>query len=304
MLYGEEKAKEMAKSLGSSCRISKKEKSRTNKKLRRANRHILKFIKEEDDYYESNLDYDYFDRKRKDRTVGKYRSLDRTIFNHWAIAKTKDIPSGQKQDYIKSLFHVNNYPVNYAVVGLEYYEGFEKDLCRYKWVPHKKRGVPNNIKEKEIKSYLHDIIIDNRAHKILNSFIKESHKYVTWTYKTEVLDCFSNDGFYFETKYEKRCNGPRTIRGLHDIEHFIDDVKRANKAARYINNPGGKYIGVSDYGYRSDKLVENPKYHPEWKRALSIFIVAWLEDKEDYGKLYNLRMPWRHDFSNKYLYGW
>jgi hypothetical protein len=298
MLYGEEKALEMSRSLlpSSGRKSARRAKARLNRRLRRAAKQRLHTIHEEDDYYESNLDFDYRDDGQHERywIVGDRRGADKVNhFIRWAKARAAHIPNGEKYYYIKSLLPGSGFIiVDHAMGHLEYTEGFERNIYEFGWRYRYRQPRPKISKE-QIKEYLREIIIDNRAHKLLNNFIKRSHNSVVWDYKVKVWDKYHDDGFYFETRSVKKGKGPRVLKGLHDIDHFIDDIKRAFKAPSYIKKPKPEFVGITGSRYTYNKQywssrIKNPNHHPEWKVAATRFINAWLEDRDDYGKLHQL----------------
>jgi hypothetical protein len=319
MLYGEEKVKEMSRSLLPSAgrKRARRKKVELSRKLRRVCRKKLRSIREEDDYYESNLDFDYFDDGQYVRTniVGSRRGADKLgPFLSWAEAKAAHIPDGEKYHYIKSLLPGSGFIiVDHAMGHLEGREGFDRNpLARrgYYYTKPKPR-----ITEDQVKGYLREIIIDNRSHKLLNNFIKNAHRSVVWEYKVKVWDNNHEDGFYFKTKFVKKDNGPRTIRGLHDIDHFIDDIVLAYKApSRVSKGKDESLIGLKNQGaynpYQSNR-INNPLSHPEWKVAATNFIEAWLKDKYDYGKLHRLSysddslyLTQNFYWKSQYLWSW
>ncbi len=292
---------------------AKQAKAKLNRKLRRVAKQHLHIIREEDDYYESNLDFDYCDDGQYERygIVSDRRGADKiNHFIHWAKVKAADVSDGDKYYYIKSLLPGSSFIiVDHAMGHLEYTEGFERNPLEFGWryySPPKPK-----ISKEQIKEYLREIIIDNRAHKLFNNFIKRSHRSVIWTYKVKVLDKLHEDGFYFETYSIIKGKGPRVIKGLHDIDHFIDDTKRANKAPAYIKKPKLDIVGI-DRCYNKqywDSRIVNPNHHPEWKIAATRFILAWLKDREDYGKLHKLLLSSsdrHHSFyhSDGHLWSW
>lgn len=319
MYYGEEKALEMSRSLlpCNKRKSARKEKSRVARRLRRNVKQKLHNIREEDDYYDSQLDYDYYEDAAIERSemVWNRRSRDKLgPFMSWAEAKAKEIPDGEKYHYIKSLLPGSGFIIqDHAMSHLEWLDGFHQNpIERYYY----RRPVVEKLSDEEMAEYLKEIVIDSKAHRLLNDAIKRFHHNVTWYYKYREFDP--------ELEKMKTHSGqithkvsPRVLKGLGDIESFMRDLKLAcnvpnikvKNGESTLNKKYRKLIGrdtiqwSSQAGtlyYASARNLISPHRHPEWRKALNNFIKVWRKlDYIDYEKLRNVKVK-----ANPYSYGY
>jgi hypothetical protein len=306
MLYGERKVLEVSRNLlfvNCNRKFIKEEKARVSRKLRRVTKEKLKFISKEDNYYDGNLDSNYFDIAKKEKIIRICRNRKLNSFIRWAKAKAKDVPDGEKYNFIKPMLPSRCFATSRIMGFIKYEEGISKNLFNSK-LPCSHIAIKPKVAEKYIKDCLREIIIDNKIHRLFNNLIKGSHESVYWEYYVEVLDMFHEDGFYFEKHFIRKDEGPRLLRGLHNIDNFVDDVKRAFDVSLFVKKNNSEYTGM----YVCQSLV-NPHSHREWKKAVSKFIEIWTEDKTDFVRMHKIRLS-DPDFSktnyhrSKYLWSW
>lgn len=308
MYYGEEKALQMSKSL---LPCKRRKTARRNKKhiarrLRRKVKQELSQIREEDDYYEDHLDFDFHDDAAVERSymVNDRRDMDKLgPFISWATAKAKDIPDGEKYDYIKSILPGSGFIIqDHAMSHLEWEDGFYKNPVE-RWWRYSQPKKPKITDEQFLKA-LREIVEDGRAHRCLNRAIRLFQDQNLVAYTEDIIPISSRAERFFR-KVKNFKNEPRLLLGLHDIESFYKDVVKASKA------PSGKAFDRSEL-IIDDKLIEMKErelrylgvrifnnrvrlYSPERNhrpyKILKKFIEEWISsDFPDYNKLDNIRI--------------
>jgi hypothetical protein len=281
MLYGEEKAREIVKPHSRSRRGGKRfAKSHQHRRERRAVRQELKQLRLEDDFIENEIDYLFRDVSEK-----SYWWSDHHFghFVHWAIKKSKHLPLEERKGYILSLLPDTDL-VTHAMRWLDWEEEFNQDVHSYRW--YYSNSTKTKISREEAEDYLNEILEDSKLHRILNKFIKTAHKNVVWGIRMELPPNIIEPHVppKYETEHIRKDKGPRVLRGKHDIRGFLNSVNMASRGPAYVKKPDDRYEDVSSYYYRPHGQLKNPKYHPEWKKALVYFLEIWLEYKDEYGK--------------------
>ncbi len=314
MYYGDEKALQMSRSLlpSTARKSAREEKKLIARRKRRKVKQALHKITCEDDYYEDNLGFDYhFDAKwERSYMVRDRQSADKIgPFINWAKEKAKHIPDGEKLDYIRGILPGSGFIIiDHALSHLEYVEGFERNP--YSW----RRWYWGNRDRKEIRrndviEALKEISKNRKLIEILNALIRRLHSKTYWYRhkKTEVnrVKVYKTiDGERVQTgvkeevrnyyhSYDKT-TGPRLLMGNFDVEDFFGDIEFAARADKLIWADGN--FCHSD----GEAYVNNPQYHPEWKRAIKVFVDAWMDNPNNFEKLKSL--PELDYFDRTYYY--
>ena len=306
MLYGEEKAREIAKPYARGSKTKKFQKARKHRRDRRRVRQHLHNFKEEEDYLDLDLKFDFYEDNISHRKYYWYRDHSWSHFVKWAIEKSKHLPMEQRYGYVLSLILKDDDLARKGASYLRYYEEFSNDIPYRRW--WRNQDARPVIHKEQIKTYLKKIVEDKKLHQLLNDYIKTYHRDVTWIkiIKPEEADVpVSWRGPVLKPKSKKEYitqkTKPRLLMGIHDIEHFINDLDRAAKVRTPIKNPDPEVWCGSDSWYRNKNYLPNPKRHSEWKVAAIYFLELWLEFGDSYGK-YNENRANYYDIVREYKY--
>ena len=313
MYYGGEKALQMSKSLlpCNRSKTARRNKQAIARKLRRKVKQELHKIKEEEDYLDSELKFDFNYDARTERSwmvIVRRKVGNSNPFIRWAIAKTKDIPNGEKYDYIKSILPGSGSIIKeHAMSHLEYSEGFERNPLEFRsrYLDYAKKKPMTN---EDFASHLTDIVKDGYAHRLLNDSIKGVITFDSCLlgYLDEVTP-FSKKAQTFFKESRKHEAKLRLLKGLHDVGDFLDVLNKANKGEASITfsncelelseklsklpSDSLKGYGIKHSYYRDKYMLYNPSKNHLWFGVMKKFVIEWAKSPvPDYEKLKKVRL--------------
>lgn len=308
MYYGDEKKKQMARSILPSTRSrwARFEQRRINKQNRQKVRQELhkalydEDYREEGDFY-AEPDWGWYVRERQEGDKLNH-------FMKWAEEITKDVPRDDRLAKIKAILP-DNLIGWHAVSHLEFRDHFMTDaeLDNQRWY-YRDRKDPeikaNRRRQEEARQerehrLLREIVEDNRIHRLLNQWMNRHHKTNEWhlgyTTKTRTIKDKMGIGDWVWTTQRKQQipitelvgpEEPRLLGGLGDIEDFLRDLDEACRKPRVKVEPflkrdirntryywRNKPPTVPTYVWESIQEYQvNPDRHPEWRRAMRAFL--------------------------------
>ena len=319
MIYGEEKVRQMVRSIlpSTGAKKARENKAALNRKLRRNTRQSLKQIRSEEDWEEDTTDYWDDGQQERYMIVNIRRGADKVShFQKWAEHRAADIPDGEKMDHIKSIIKGRGVIIDRAYTHLKWFDGFTKDTCLYRgrqW-GYYRQSQKDEMTDAMIRETLQQILEDSWAHKRLNNILKFNAVTVTWYKYDTYISYYRPDGspVYKDGYREVYKRGePTLLLGTHNVEEFLNFVRRGN--SYYIPNDGvhyrkhynGKYFKIS---------LPNPKHQPHLRDLVKLFIETYRDTDGDYKSLIELeqefeRRSWNKrryygSFNHKLQYNW
>lgn len=300
MLYGDEKRREMARSiLPSTARKSARVDKRINNKRARAKvrAELRKCLFDEEYAYEADL----YHEPSWDRLVRNRQEADKlNHFIRWAEAITEDLPRDERLEHVRGILP-DGLIGWHAVSHLEFRDHFRtraeinvREARLRSWGTGKKRRAHDDNIE-----LLWEIMEDSRLHRLFNRWVQSVHKMVVWR---------------FEDREE--LVGPTKAPHLDHPETFLDKVMAARRAGSvkvepymvrhtreacsWHKTPSGG-MRVVDHTY----IVEHPRdtrtspnSHPEWWGAARGFLDLYVEHRDHFdfptfaGELAGRRRGW------------
>lgn len=301
MLYGDEKRRQMARSILPSTRSRGAGQEKAC--LKRACRHGIKRDLRRallDEEYGEEADLTYYPEHKIRYVVYERRNGDKVNhFIQWAKAVTKDVPQDSRISAVRSAlpesvigwhavqhlrfdehFRCENHPWNYSKLD--------------RWKPAPKVDWAENLRQ---------IVVTPDAHRMFNQYMNYYHKTVKW----EVGDVentkpggplrHSKDGTRGVPMGPERA---RTLGGLGDIKTFLEDLKSAHYKKHLVE--GKSYMVrqvryTKNYWFNVPTVVRtyisespsnwypNPQSHPEWWSSMCSFVNLWIEARGDVKEL-------------------
>lgn len=322
MFYGDEKRREMARSILPSTRRKsardelREVKQRNRHQIRQALRKVLRHEEYEAD---DDVDLNYYPYEKISYIVSERRAADKLgHFEKWAIEITKDIEDpSTRLSYMRSILP-QGLIGEHALSHLRSYEEFRTNKLWYGFrlepplSPEEKAAQKKAEQERRHARrvrLLWEIVETGWGHRLLTRAM--SHKTVTWPVWQEQVPTQKYDGgqHKYVTVYEDRYvdtpmgpTEPRKLTGLGDIEDFLRDIYRASSVSGYVKadvprierqvRPNRYYYGKRDHLKRHTYNVEtivttrpNPERHGEWFESVSRFLDVWEESKGDPAKV-------------------
>lgn len=300
MIYGKDKALEMARSLLPSTR---RKGARDDKaEITRASRHnvnveLHRTAIDPEYYDDSSTDFEQDTNHQISYVVRDRRSGDKTAaFERWSEAITKDVDQDSRLTHVKSLVP-GGIIGDHAISHLEWKKHFASraklqldeniELNRKeKRIKSRYGKTQNKVKRmtraEEIKA-LHKIVEDGRLHRELNQYVV-THSHYLMPSMSESTRVYNEDLQRWETRYKtvyltypagttKRV-GQRKLLGMHDIEKFLDDVQKSSNQNERV--------------YIKGKWYANPDYRGNAYSAVKTFLMAVHTNKKIPKKLDNL----------------
>lgn len=296
MLYGEGKRLQMARSiLPSSARVwAQREKRIKNKKVRHGVKQDLRRALFDEDFADNA---DLFREPSWSYYVRERQGADKlNHFEKWAVEITRHIDEVDgRRAYIRSVLPPGLIGWH-AMSHLDRYNEFLSNPFAYGRVPGEPswRDRSNSNKraqeERRQREYeervdvLSEITKAPGGHRLLNRYLIQKHRRVEWVISGEKTpECPS--GSYLEYVGPER---PRLLRGLGDIEDFLEDLRKAAiapaiKVPLYTDVQNRRIWGKDrSFRWENGKTTrENPDRHPEWVKAVNVFVAAWTEKRGD-----------------------
>lgn len=322
MIYGENKARQMARSiLPSTRRKAARENLRAIKQSHRALvRRELRRLDEENEprdcfdprgYPTGKIAYEVRERQNADK-LGH--------FEKWAVEISKGIPEADgRRKWVRALLPAGLIG-DHAMTHLDNYDAFETNTWRYSY---RWKYGPDLTPEEQAKAVreareavharrvrlLREVVASGWGHRLLNAGIP--HSTVVWQVWTKDVPTEVPDGVHGKTKVVLRDRHvavikgptvPRKLGGLGDIEAFLGDLEKASRRAvidtgerlvvrdvracrhwyRPVPTPAGVPTYVTEYIVSTRP---NPEYHPEWLKSVDSFLDRWEEAQGDERKL-------------------
>lgn len=327
MYYGDEKVRQMARSILSSTRrkgarddlriIKKRSRSRIRQELR----HVLR-----DEDYEADDDVDllYYPDEQIRRVVWERRAADKLAhFERWAIEVTRDIPEPDGRLAAMRGMLPKGLIGDHAISHLRGYDEFRTDRFAYgrsaitEETPAERRARWQAEREAEHVRrvrLLREIVVSGWGHRLLNKAM--SHHTVYWPVWTLGVPRVSPDGrggymTIFEDRFVDTPQGPtraRYLTGLGDVEQFLADLKAAASVSSHVAVeeqrierrilPNRYYFGKREHLPRHTYVHEvvvktrpNPAYHPEWLKSVLEFLALWESTRGD-RRVLMAKKPW------------
>ncbi len=315
MYYGEEKARQMARSiLPSKARVSARKDIQSIKKRdrRRLRQELHEMVLEHDEEVgdiEPDNDLRHYPYRKIKYAVRERRDADK--LNHfitWAVEVTKEIPEPDgrlckiKKVLPKGLIGIH------ALSHLEWRDEFETDLFRYgfrnrgdyKRKSHKDRHI-------ERVALLEAICRSGAGFGLLMSEMIKAHNQTQWILGYKEVKHPEGEYRYLHTKFVPILKNvgptkPRLLKGLRDIPEFLQDLYDAANAPRsskevYLARNTSRWTkGRASFYWETPTYQPNPDCHPEWFHTLTDFLYVWEEYKGDVDLL-------RKSFKKKTLRG-
>lgn len=284
MYYGEEKKKEMMRSIlpSRAPKFAKENKRSINRKLRREAKRSLRKIQCEEDWYEESLDFDWNYDGQKDRSwiVAVRRNADKLAhFEKWAMKKAKDVPDGEKMGYIKSILPSKGSLIyQHALDHLRFLPGFESNPYYYSWRLQYKRRT---FDKEDLKEALKSICDKREVHIYFNDMIRRRACNVTWEillrewfeyikpYNSSIPKRMWEKVRLTQCSLKDKTPGPRILMGTYDIDDFIKDINYHAHTEKFVGD------------------FKNPDYQPEWKLGVKLFVEDFIRDPDNHKKLKN-----------------
>ena len=307
MIYGDEKALEMGRSLLPST------KRRSARWLKRNAHHIAR-SRERQSLQKALHCHDIEDwafdevgegKRRRDinSMMRSRRDGDKIApFQKWAKVVTSNLPQGDRLSWVRHLLP-KNIISDHALGHLKYMDHFEHPRVRAIRENRYADKVYKSRTNEERAALLRGIVEDGRAHRELNDLMNSRHHTVRWVVKYQTGINLEPDNSQvwkllgriprmvpvFKTEYKAvGPRRPRLLKGIGDIENFLTDIHHAQayrgKIDTYVrrdientrfDGSGATYI-VERPTYR-----ENPEYHPEWWQTMEAFLDAWVKCSKD-----------------------
>lgn len=284
MLYGDEKRREMARSiLPSTARKSARVNKRINNKRARAKvraelRRCLfdeEYADEADLFYEPSWSYIVRDRQEADKL---------NHFMRWAEAITQDIPRDDRLKYVRGLLP-DGLIGWHAVSHLEFRDHFKTQAEIDQWEARVRSwgtARKRRTREEDIE-LLWEIMEDSRLHRLFNRWVKSVHSMVIWRFPDREVEV-----------------GPATAPHLDHPESFYDKIKEARRMrgvkvepymARstreaftyYKDQDTGQFKRRVNHTYTVEwprGTMPSPDHHPEWWRATNGFLDLYVQHRE------------------------
>ena len=313
MIYGEEKVRQMARSILPSKRSS-------------TSRVILQGIEQSHRAYVRQnirrIDEDWelpdsFDPKCDPQIkvaweVGERREADKLgHFESWAVSKVKDIPDADARVAHMRAILPDGVIGQHAMGHLRAYEEFHLERT---WYDSPRRYVRQTHAEREaeakvIRAAAHEhratllkqIIEQSWSHRLFNKHMEhKTIKWPVWTLQVPTTQ-YNGDGKYITTRKDQYVDVPqgplyaRKLGGMGDIEDFLNDVYRASSNRYSIpsephiiretrSHRYGLPIGKEEPTYILERISTtrpNPDHHPEWLQSVYQFLTKWEAAKGD-----------------------
>jgi hypothetical protein len=300
VLYGDEKLLHMARSILPS---SRRESARAElAEAKRAARHrskqdLRRAMMDED--FADEADLCYYPNEKIRFIVGERRLADKlNHFVKWARERTKGLPAESRLSKVRGILPPNLIGWH-AVQHLRMDEHFRPPSHPWNYVYGQR--TYKHIPRPDWKSILTTIVKTPGAHRMLNRFMVVHHKMTVW-YQTAVIDLNRNRTWGSTGVEYVGPERPRLLRGIGDIDDFLDDLRKAGRVPSTITGEErtertirpNRYYYHADYPdhLRRSYIVEskttswpNPDYHPEWWRSMALFVDHWNTARGDVDKL-------------------
>lgn len=270
MIYGDQKIKQMARSILPSTRRhwARWAKKKSSRKLRNQARQLVRLETHDDVRAESVIiRHDAFNFYVRDR-----RDADKLHhFERWAVKVTKTLeqPPEGKLAKMRALLP-KNLIGEHALSHLRNLPEFR--VFKFKW----RYAFHHETLDQKLKGTLDDtlrnIVVTPDGHKSLNRYMVSRHRRV-------------NIGTYERPVYIGP-HRPRLLRGLGDIQSFQEDLNKATKAPHIEKEIALRIVPRRHYMFRDSRQRErNPNFHPEWEAAMLEFVNQWQICKGDVQKV-------------------
>lgn len=305
MIYGNDKAREMARSiLPSSRRKASRENLRAIKQRHRALvRRELRLLDDEHEPRES-FDPRGYPMGAIRREVRERQEADKLHhFEKWAVEVTRhiDAPDGRVAK-MRALLP-GGLIGDHAMSHLKRYKEFRTNTWQFsRWsrgdAAASARATAESAHARRVR-LLREIVASGWGHRQLNKSI--IHHTTTWSVWTLGIPTMVPDGVTGSYKIvprdgfasvHKGPTSPRKLHGLGDIEDFLRDVLRAARCPRVVDTgerliertvwPCKRWFRYPDPENKPTYIVEteshtrpNPESHPEWLRSVDEYLARW-----------------------------
>ena len=304
MLYGDEKLREMGRSiLPSTWRGARRALRRCKRRHRRkVNMALGQVLRDPDGELPDDLDpRSYPDHEIRSLVCRRQAGDKLNHFQRWAVAYTKDMGADPSGRLARVRSHLPDNLIGWhACVHLVLLEEFATDPTQHRgWGP--RRAAPQRSPEL-LSRILRRVWEDADLSRLLAAEIRRLHSPVRWIVgygeRIERRELRRPEGsrwrgprvsWHLETHLEEVGPGPRLLRGIDDIDPFLDDLERARLAPERLHDPSRPWVhkrlqvSPGADGELRFTIVEhrirsrdNPDHHPEWSRALEHFVTCYL----------------------------
>jgi len=306
MIYGDAKARQMARSiLPSTRRKSARDNLRAIKQRNRSRTRLELRLLNEDYEPRDGVDLTYYPMGEIRYEVRERREADKIKhFMSWAVKVTEDIPEPDGRLAKMRTILPDGLIGEHALDHLRFMDEFDRRTRLYKAPTAEEIKACRTQRHERRIRLLQEIVKSGWGHKMLNRRI--SHTTTAWEIQ-KTTRVVTPEGI---TTLKNNCttefHGPtvaRKLGGLGDVETFLADLYRAantpvvkvepymdrtERTARYLyfNSLQVRHTFINEY-VRTTRA--NPDYHPEWLKSVDAFIDAWETAKGD-----------RHTLSQKY----
>jgi len=281
-MYGDEKVRQMVRSIlpSSRRRSARLGKAKLNRRLRRNARQALSEIRSEEDWLDD--DTDFWDDGEHERSwiVADRRGADKTNhFCHWAEVKAKDIPDGEKMDYIKGVIKGKGVIIEHAYSHLEWIDGFDKNPYSWRY-SYRHRDTREVFAAADIRKVMQEILEDSWAHRKLNDMLKRHKKYVTWYVYEEVVTHKLYGESTSAMKYVPyhKTGELELLLGVHNVEKFLDFYRHG----RPVSIRGdGKHYSKNYRGQYTQAWLPNPANQHHLCHMVMMFVELYRDHRDD-----------------------
>lgn len=312
MIYGEEKIRQMARSI-----LPSKRSSTSRKILQDIEQSHRAYVRQNIRRIDGDWELpDSFDPKCDPQIkvaweVGERREADKLgHFEAWAVSKVKDIPGADARVAAMRAMLPDGVIGQHAMGHLRAYDEFRLERTwldsRHKYVRQTK--AERAAEDKVIRAAAHahrvtllkQIIEQSWSHRLFNKHME--HKTVKWPVWTlQVLTTqWNGDNRYVTTRKDQYVDTPqgplhaRKLGGMGDVEDFLRDLYRASTCPYTISSEPHiiretrtrRYgtVGAEVAPYILERVSTtrpNPDHHPEWLQSVYQLLTKWEAAKGD-----------------------
>lgn len=277
MVYGDQKKRDMARSLLPSTMRVGTQKRVAHKRHRTTVRWGLSHDPEGEtcDFGDGTLKRDVR------QIVSDRRGADHTHpFEVWAEAVTKDLPPEDRLSHARALLPKGMIG-DHALTHIKHREHFQHAEHHVSWrhqhilTPEEAEALRVQEHEARVKA-LREIVADGEAHRALNRALLRGH--VTNRWVTSWVFCPKQKRDMPSAYTLVGPTRPRLLGGMGDVEAFLSDVMKASHGGSVPCEPYVEHNFMAYHECRNDQVRKErvrPGYHREWWDTLVSFLAKW-----------------------------
>ncbi|MCB9762670.1 MAG: hypothetical protein H6739_22915 [Alphaproteobacteria bacterium] len=293
MLYGDEKRREMARSILPSKRRKRArwDQTRVKRRARSKMRQIVREARHDPEGVHERHDLRWEPKGDIRQCVQSRRYADKVEpLIRWATAVTADMPEPDRRSYLKSVLPD-------GVIGehaLFHLEGFAFDSDRQAWrvaweARRRRQQALERHRRDRREGLLGGALGDPALLALFNHHLATRHAICTWVTGERLERWFDEEGAVQRTEMRRRTQrvGPHGAPQLgdpDDLGPFLKRVEAARCAPKTVTaalRVGRVRVDRRPEGITEDRRARveraerpNPEHHPEWSAAVQAFIDA------------------------------